>query len=71
MAVASLTFLIVIHKLEYFTDTRIVGGQIHAAAWKILLALLAFEAAFGVPGVVLAPIVYAYVKRELVDRGLV
>jgi predicted PurR-regulated permease PerM len=71
VAMASLVFLIVIHKLEYFVNARIVGGEIRAAAWEILAALLAFEAAFGVPGMVLAPILYAYVKGELVDRGLV
>ncbi len=71
VAVASLVFLVVIHKLEYVVNARIVGAQIQAAAWEILIALVAFEAAFGVPGVVLAPILYAYVKRELVDRGLV
>jgi len=37
----------------------------------ILAAIIIGEAAFGVGGVVLAPIVYAFVKRELADRGLV
>jgi predicted PurR-regulated permease PerM len=70
-AIASLTFLVVIHKLEYLLNARIVGGHIQASAWEILLAMLCFEVAFGVPGVVLAPIVYAYGKRELADRGLI
>lgn len=69
-AVGSLIYLIVIHKLEYFLNARIVGGQIHAAAWEILLAMLCFEAAFGLPGLVMAPIIYAYTKKELSDRGL-
>jgi predicted PurR-regulated permease PerM len=71
VALGSLAFLVVIHKLEYFTNARIVGRQIQAAAWEMLIALLAFEAVFGVPGLVLAPIVYAWVKKELTDRGLV
>ncbi|HEV8674113.1 MAG TPA: AI-2E family transporter [Methylomirabilota bacterium] len=71
VAVASLTFLVVIHKLEYVVNARIVGSRIRAAAWELLVALVAMEAAFGVPGVVLAPILYAYVKQELVDRGLI
>jgi hypothetical protein len=29
------------------------------------------EAAFGIAGVVAAPIYYAYVKSELVDRALI
>jgi predicted PurR-regulated permease PerM len=70
-ALASLAFLIVIHKLEYFLNAKIVGKHIHAAAWEILIAMLCFEAAFGIPGVILAPIVYAYAKQELADRGLI
>lgn len=71
VAGASLVFLVVIHKLEYFLNARIVGTQIHACAWEILLAMLLMEAAFGIAGVIAAPIYYAYIKRELSDRGLV
>jgi predicted PurR-regulated permease PerM len=70
-AVASLTFLVVIHKLEYLINSRIVGGETDSQAWEILLAIIVGEAAFGVGGVVLAPIVYAFVKRDLRERGLV
>lgn len=70
-AVASLSFLIVIHKLEYLINSRIVGGETDSQAWEILLAIVIGEAAFGVGGVVLAPILYAFLKRELRDRGLV
>ncbi len=70
-AVASLTFLVVIHKLEYLINSRIVGGETDSQAWEILLAIIVGEAAFGVGGLVMAPIVYAFVKRELRDRGLV
>ena len=69
-AIASLVFLVVIHKMEYFLNAKIVGSHIHAKAWEILLAILLFEAAFGLGGVILAPIAYAYFKRELADRGL-
>lgn len=70
-AVASLTFLVVIHKLEYLINSRIVGGETDSQAWEILLSIIIGEAAFGVGGVVMAPIVYAFIKRELRDRGLV
>jgi predicted PurR-regulated permease PerM len=70
-AVASLVFLVVVHKLEYVLNARIVGGRIGAAAWETLAAIVFFEAAFGVPGVILAPVVWAFAKRELVERGLV
>jgi predicted PurR-regulated permease PerM len=52
-------------------NARIVGSRIGAAAWEILLAMMALEASCGLPGLVLAPILYAYVKKELQDRGLV
>jgi predicted PurR-regulated permease PerM len=71
VAVGSLAFLIVIHKLEYFLNARIVGGEIKAAAWELLCALLVFEAAFGLPGLVAAPIFYAYGKAELRNLGLI
>jgi predicted PurR-regulated permease PerM len=70
-AIASLSFLVVIHKLEYLINSRIVGGETDSQAWEILLAIIVGEAAFGVGGVVMAPIVYAFIKRELRDRGLV
>jgi predicted PurR-regulated permease PerM len=70
-AAASLTFLVLIHKLEYLVNSRIVGGETDSQAWEILLAIIVGEAAFGIGGVVMAPIVYAFVKRELRDRGLV
>jgi predicted PurR-regulated permease PerM len=70
-AAASITYLIFIHKLEYLINSRIVGGETDSQAWEILLAIIIGETAFGVGGVVLAPIVYTFVKRELRDRGLV
>jgi len=69
-ALGALAFLVVIHKLEYFVNARIVGTQIRAAAWELLLAMLVMEAAFGIPGVIAAPIYYAYLKDELASRGL-
>jgi predicted PurR-regulated permease PerM len=71
VAIGSLLFLIVIHKLEYFLNARIVGRRTECRAWELLLAMLVMEAAFGIEGVVAAPIFYTYVKAELSDRGLV
>jgi predicted PurR-regulated permease PerM len=71
VAIASLVFLIVIHKLEYFLNARIIGSRIRSHAWELLIAMLAMEAAFGLAGVAAAPIYYAYVKSELAERGLV
>ncbi|WP_191485875.1 AI-2E family transporter [Pseudomonas sp. FEN] len=65
VAAAALGYLMFIHKLEYFLNARIVGGQISAKSWELLMAMLVFEAAFGLPGVVAGPIYYAYLKSEL------
>jgi len=70
-AIAALIFLILIHKLEYFINARIIGSQISAHAWEILVAMLVMDAAFGLPGLVAAPIYYAYVKNELADKRLI
>jgi predicted PurR-regulated permease PerM len=70
-AVVALIYLIVIHKLEYFVNARIIGGQIRARAWEILLALLVMDAAFGIAGLVAAPIYYAYLKDELAAKKLI
>lgn len=70
-AVASLAYLVLIHKLEYFVNARIVGTRIQAQAWEVLLSMVLMEAAFGLPGLVMAPIVYAYSKGELRERNWV
>ncbi|MGV8996680.1 MAG: AI-2E family transporter [Parvibaculaceae bacterium] len=70
-AVGSLTFLIIIHKLEYFFNARIIGSQISSRAWELLIAMLVMEAWFGIPGIIAAPIYYAYIKTELAERGLI
>lgn len=70
-AVASLVFLVTIHKLEYFLNAKIIGYHIDARAWELLAAMLVMEAVFGVPGVIAAPVLYAYLKRELSDKDLV
>jgi predicted PurR-regulated permease PerM len=71
IAVVSLAFLVIIHKLEYFLNARIIGGRIRARAWELLLAMLVLDAWFGIPGLIAAPIYYAYGKEELTRRGLI
>lgn len=71
IAVISLLFLVVIHKLEYFLNARIIGSHIQARSWELLIAMLVMESVFGIPGVVAAPVFYAYLKRELTLRQLV
>jgi len=69
IAGVSLAFLVAVHKLEYFLNARIVGHVIKAAAWELLVAMLVMEAAFGLPGLIAAPIFYAYLKTELKTVG--
>ena len=71
VALASLVFLVVIHKLEYFLNARIIGVSIESRAWELLAAMLAMEAVFGIYGLIAAPIYYAYLKDELMERELV
>ena len=62
---ASLLFLVVIHKLEYFLNARIIGHEVNAKAWELLCAMVVLEAVFGLHGVIAAPILYAWLKAEL------
>jgi predicted PurR-regulated permease PerM len=71
VAISALVFLVVIHKLEYFLNARIVGTRIRAQAWELLIAMLAMEVAFGIAGLIAAPIYYAFIKQELTDAGLI
>jgi len=64
-AVLSLVFLVTIHKLEYFLNSRIVGGTIRLPMWQTLLAILVGEVVLGVPGIVIAPALIHYVREEL------
>jgi len=68
VAAGSLLYLVAIHKLEYFLNARMIGTQIEARAWELLLAMLAMEAAFGIAGLIAAPFYYAYLKDELSAR---
>jgi predicted PurR-regulated permease PerM len=71
IAAVCLIFLVVIHKLEYFLNAKIIGNQIKAKAWELLIAMLVMESMFGLPGVIAAPIYYAYIKLELGQRDLI
>src|SRR5205814_3721734 len=64
MALITLIFLVVIHKLEYFLNSKIVGDRIRNPFWLTLLALLLGEKLMGIPGMVLAPVILNYIKME-------
>jgi len=71
VGVASLIFLVVIHKAEYFMNARIVGHEVQATAWELLTAMLLLEATFGVAGLVAAPVVYAWIKAEAKAQSMI
>ena len=65
LAVVALVFLIVIHKLEYFLNSKIIGHRIRNPVWLTLIALIIGEKLMGIPGMVLAPVVLNYLRMEL------
>ena len=71
VALASLVFLVVIHKLEYFLNAKIIGSEIESSAWELLVAMVVFERIFGIGGIIVAPVYYAYLKNELKLRKLI
>jgi predicted PurR-regulated permease PerM len=64
MALLALIFLVVIHKLEYFLNSKIIGDRIKNPMWMTLLALVLGEKLMGIPGMILAPVVLHYIKVE-------
>lgn len=60
----ALLFLVAIHKLEYFLNSKIIGGRIRHPMWLTLLALLVGERLLGIPGIILAPVVLSFIKVE-------
>jgi predicted PurR-regulated permease PerM len=71
VGVTSLLFLVLIHKAEYFMNARIVGHEVQATAWELLSAMLLLEAVFGVVGLVAAPVIYAWLKAEIKQQGMI
>jgi predicted PurR-regulated permease PerM len=60
----ALVFLIAIHKLEYFLNSKIVGKHINSPMWLTLIGLVVGERLMGIPGMILAPAVLHYIKVE-------
>jgi predicted PurR-regulated permease PerM len=64
LAIASLVYLVVLHKLEYFLNSKIIGDRIKNPVWLTLLALIVGERLMGIPGIILAPVILNFVKNE-------
>jgi len=65
LAIFALVFLIVIHKLEYFLNSKIIGDRIRNPVWLTLIALIIGERLMGIPGLILAPVVLNYLRVEM------
>ena len=63
-ALVALVFLVVIHKLEYLLNSKIIGDRIKNPMWLTLLGLILGEKLMGIPGMILAPVVLHYIKLE-------
>lgn len=65
VAIGALIFLIVIHKLEYFLNSKIIGARIRNPIWLTLIGLIIGEKLMGVPGMILSPVVLNYIRVEM------
>src|SRR5437899_7674015 len=65
LAISALVFLVGIHKLEYFLNSKIIGERIRNPVWLTLIALIIGERLMGIPGLILAPVVLNYLRVEM------
>jgi predicted PurR-regulated permease PerM len=65
LAIGALVFLVLIHKLEYFLNSKIIGNRIRNPVWLTLIALIIGERLMGIPGLILAPVVLNYLRVEM------
>jgi len=70
LALVSLIYLVVIHKLEYFLNSKIIGDRIKNPMWLTLLGLVIGEKLMGIPGMILAPVVLHYIKVEAMKNKI-
>ena len=65
LAISAFVFLVLIHKLEYFLNSKIIGDRIRNPVWLTLIALIIGEQLMGIPGLILAPVVLNYLRVEM------
>ncbi len=71
VALGSVVYLFVIHKLEYFINGFIIGRNVRASVPEMLIAIILGEVMFGLPGLITAPVTYAFVKMHWQKWGWV
>src|SRR5205814_8726849 len=65
VAIGALIFLVVVHKLQYFLNSKIVGARIRNPIWLTLFGLIIGEKLMGIPGMILSPVVLNYLRVEM------
>src|SRR5437773_4880092 len=65
LAIGALVFLVVIHKLAYFLNSKIIDERIRNPVRLTLIALIIGERLMGIPGLILAPVVLNYVRVDM------
>ena len=65
VAIGALIFLVVVHKLEYFLNSKIIGARIRNPIWLTLIGLIIGEKLMGIPGMILSPVVLNYLRVEM------
>jgi predicted PurR-regulated permease PerM len=65
VAIGALVFLVVVHKLEYFLNSKIIGARIRNPIWLTLIGLIIGEKLMGVPGMILSPVILNYLRVEM------
>lgn len=64
LAISALVFLVLLHKLEYFLNSKIIGERIKNPVWLTLIGLILGERLMGITGMILAPVILNYIKIE-------
>jgi predicted PurR-regulated permease PerM len=65
LGIFGLLFLVLIHKLEYFLNSKVIGDRIRNPVWLTLISLIIGERLMGIPGLILAPVVLNYLRVEM------
>lgn len=71
VGLACLAFLVVIHKSEILINAKVIGARTQTTTWELLTVMFFADAVFGLPGLVAAPLFYAYAKKELQRAELI
>jgi predicted PurR-regulated permease PerM len=69
-AMTALVVSMLIHKLEYLIISKSLGADIGSDVWELLIVLFTGELLFGTSGLIFAPILYAFFKKEMTSGHL-